>query len=82
MRDLLLYLLAAVGAITLGTAAGLVLFGWWLQRQHQQAVRARRDERARSLKPDDVTGQAGLAAWSDFVVDHELHDIDIPKEWK
>ncbi|GAB2918304.1 hypothetical protein ACFMQL_20310 [Nonomuraea fastidiosa] len=78
----LLYLLAAVGAITVSAAVALVLYGWHLHRQHQRASRKRRDQRALALKPEDVVGQAGLAAWLDYVVDHDLHTIDIPKEWK
>jgi hypothetical protein len=82
VRDLLLYLLAAVGAITVSAAAALVLYGWSLHRKHQRAARARRDERARALRPEHVNGQEGLAAWHDYIADHDLHDIDIPKEWK
>ncbi|SDL74586.1 hypothetical protein SAMN05421874_12872 [Nonomuraea maritima] len=81
MKDLVVSLLAVVGTITVSAAAGLVLYGLWLRRQHKRAARARRDRRARALKPDDVTGQAGLAAWLDYVVDHDLHDIDTPKDW-
>ncbi|TMR99553.1 hypothetical protein [Nonomuraea basaltis] len=82
MRDLLLYVLAAAGAITVSAAAALVLYGWWLHRRHQQAARLRRDERARALRPEQVNGQEGLAAWHDYIVDHDLHTVDIPKEWK
>ncbi|MEV0313569.1 hypothetical protein [Nonomuraea fuscirosea] len=82
MSDLLLYLLAAVGAITVSAAAALVLFGVRLHRKHQLASRVRRDERARALRPEQVTGQEGLAAWHEYVVDHDLHSIDIPEEWK
>ncbi|MEV6154958.1 hypothetical protein AB0L53_31915 [Nonomuraea sp. NPDC052129] len=82
MRDLLLYLLAAVGAITVSAAAALVLFGVRLHRKHQRASRARRDQRARTLRPEHVNGQEGLAAWHDYITDHDLHNIDIPKEWK
>ena len=80
MRDLLLYPLAAVGAITVSAAAALVLFGVRLHRKHQRASRARRDERARALRPEHVIGQEGLAIWLDFVRDHDLHKIQLPKE--
>ncbi|MER7365961.1 hypothetical protein [Nonomuraea wenchangensis] len=80
MRDLLLYLLAAVGAITVSAAAALMLFGVQLQRKHQRVGRARRDQRARALKPEHVTGQEGLAVWLEFVRDHDLHKIQPPKE--
>ena len=76
-----LFLLAAVGAITVSAAVWLVLFGWHLHRKHRRISRERRDQRALALKPEDVTGQEGLAAWLDFVVDHDLHNIDIPKDW-
>jgi hypothetical protein len=80
VSHLLLYLLAAVGAITVSAAAALVLFGVHLHGKHQRASRARRDERARALRPEHVTGQQGLAVWLDFVRDHDLHKIQPPKE--
>ncbi|WP_336214752.1 hypothetical protein [Nonomuraea sp. LPB2021202275-12-8] len=82
MRDLLLHLLAAVGTITVSAAAALLLYGWRLHRRHQRTSLARRDERARALEPEHVNGQKGLAAWLTYIVDHDLHKIDIPKEWK
>ncbi|MGI5281702.1 hypothetical protein ACQEVF_59175 [Nonomuraea polychroma] len=76
MKDLL----AAIGALCLLAAAGLLLLSAlsiWAQER-----RARKDRNRRATRPAEQVAQ-DPALWSDFYLDHDLHKVlQTPKEWR
>ncbi|UBU16636.1 hypothetical protein [Nonomuraea gerenzanensis] len=76
MKDVL----AAIGALTVLAAAGVVALSLLAHRAEQRRLRGNRDQRA--ARPAEQVA-ANPALWSDFFVDHDLHKVlKTPKEWK
>ncbi|TMR92856.1 hypothetical protein [Nonomuraea basaltis] len=76
MKDLL----AAIGALSVLAAAGLLALSAlsiWAQER-----RSRKDRDRRAARPAEQVAN-DTALWSDFFLDHDLHKVlQTPKEWR
>ncbi|GAA5046313.1 hypothetical protein HNP84_010284 [Thermocatellispora tengchongensis] len=73
-------ILAAIGALSVLAAAGLVVLALLAQRTERRRLRSNRDHRA--TRPAERVA-ADPAMWSDFFLDHDLHKvIKPPEEWR
>ncbi|MFB4284894.1 hypothetical protein ACBJ59_57170 [Nonomuraea sp. MTCD27] len=76
MKDVL----AAIGALTVLAAAGVIILALLAQRAERRRSRSNRDHRA--ARPADQVAK-DPALWSDFFLDHDLHKVlKTPKEWQ
>ena len=75
MKDIL----AAIGALVVLTAAGVFVLSMVGLRAERRTLQRTRDERAK-LPADQVARDMSL--WLAFWLDHDLHKIKKPKEWK
>ncbi|MEV0821908.1 hypothetical protein [Nonomuraea rubra] len=76
MKDIL----AAIGALTVLAAAGVLVLALLAHRVERRRSRGNRDQRA--ARPAEQVAK-DPALWSDFFLDHDLHKVlKTPKEWK
>ncbi|MEV0379759.1 hypothetical protein [Nonomuraea sp. NPDC050643] len=76
MKDVL----AAIGALTVLAAAGVVVLSLLAHRADRRRSRSNRDHRAARPAEQIVKDPA---MWSDFFLDHDLHKVlRTPKEWQ
>lgn len=76
MKDIL----AAIGALCVLAAAGVLVLALLAQRAERRRSRSNRDHRG--ARPAEQVAK-DPALWSDFYLDHDLHKVlRTPKEWQ